>query len=527
MRKIYLFIITVLLVTVFCVAADVSASPTVSYISSEGFYINGGINYNLQKNDTLLVIRGDSVIATFVISNISQNSSACKIVEKNGALQIGDAVVSMAQLELILVEQKKEKQIKVTRKKKNKLKSSENFVSGYISSQHYIVADMSSSSLSSYQPSVRSKLKVDNLFGEKLKLQIKHRSRYYKRSSSRYISQNLDNWSHRIYEFAIYSTDQAQAVQYSFGRQSVYQMQGVGFVDGLYLSKQINDKVVVGAAIGAEPDYLNQKIDFSRKKAGLFVAYTLQMSKSQRLLISGALAGSYLRSFISREYFYLQTDYSSNKITFNQSLEIDFFRTWRKEALNKRFSLTSYYGRANYAITDKYSFSFSFDTRERIHYYEDAYIVDSVFDDTDNRGLKFGMRLKPLKNLSISINTGLRMRGSSFSDNKYGSIAISALRFPGRKSSLTARFSYLETMFTTAYRPSLSYRFPLRKRMYVTLSGTTNIYSSTSTRSSTSYIDAQTYYTMQRNYFISGSIRQYFEKDLQSNQLFFEFGKHF
>ncbi len=92
---------------------------------------------------------------------------------------------------------------------------------------------------------------------------------------------------------------------------------------------------------------------------------------------------------------------------------------------------------------------------------------------------------------------------------------------------MTARLSYLETKFTTAYRPSLSFRFPIRRGMYLTLSGTSNIYTSSFSRSSTSYLDAQTYYTLSSNYFISASIRQYFEKDLQSNQLYLEFGKHF
>ena len=70
---------------------------------------------------------------------------------------------------------------------------------------------------------------------------------------------------------------------------------------------------------------MNQNIDFTRKKAGLFVAYTLQINQSQKLLVSAALAGSYIRSDISREYVYVQTDYSSSKITFNQSVEIDYF----------------------------------------------------------------------------------------------------------------------------------------------------------------------------------------------------------
>jgi len=524
-KSIYIIICITLIMTIF-VFDKTEASPTISYISSEGFYINGGTNYNLKKNDTLLVIRDTVVIATCVINNISKSSSACVIIEKSDEIIVGDKIVDIFKNELALTEVKEVIQ-KQTKRTSMRNKASVNHVSGYISSQHYIVADLSNSSLSSYQPSLRTKFKISNLFGQKLKFQIKHRSRYYKRSQKTYMPQNQSNWSHRIYEFAIYSTDNFQALQYSIGRQAIYQMRGVGFVDGVYVGNKINDKISVGTAVGFEPDYLNQKISFNRKKAGVFVSYAFKNSQTEKLMLSVALAGSYIHSDISREYLYLQTDYNSNKFTVNQSVEIDYYRTWRKEALDKRFSLTSYYGRVNYSMTSHYSFNLSFDTRERIRYHVDSYIADSLFDDSNNRGLKFGARLKPIDKLSISINTGLRFRAGSMVDNKFGSIAITALRFPQKRSSLTARLSYLETMFTTAYRPSLSYRFPVKKGMYMTVSGASYMYSSSIGRSSTSYLDANTYYTLSNNYYLSASMRQYLEKDLRSNQLFFEFGKHF
>ena len=525
MKKTKIFLLFVLMMF-FGLLENISASPTVTYISSEGFYINGGTNYDLKKDDTLIVMRKDVLIATCIIKNISKKSSACVILEKSGELQIGDQIIKSNTSALVLIKPK-EKDGMGSIPTKKKMSDTSNRLSGYYATQHYITTDMSNSSLSSYQPSVRTKLKIDNLFSKKMKLHIKHRSRYYNRSSNQNIMSSQDNWSHRLYEFAIYSTDKLQSIQYSFGRQSIYQMRGIGFVDGLYLGKSLNKKVKIGTAIGLEPDNLNQKINFKRKKAGLFLAYTMVNKDDKKILLSAALAGSYISSDINREYLYLQADYTSTKLSINQFAELDYYRSIRKEAFDKSFSFTSYYGRVNYNLNPSYSFYISYDTRERVLYLEDSYSSDTLFDDNNNRGIKMGARLRPKQNLSISINGGVRTRSNSFADNKYASISVSAFHFPRKRSSLTIRFSYLETMFTTGYRPSMSFRFPIQKRMYMTVSGTTNIYASSTGNRSTSYVDAQTYYTFSNNYFISISDRQYIEKELQSNQLFFELGKHF
>ena len=524
MKK-FIYLIIFCCLVLLTVTEKSEASPTVTYIASEGFYINGGTNYGLQKNDTLQVMRNDSLIAICVIGNISRNSSACTIVTQNGELKVGDMLFTNLGTELMLTEETEKVSTQTTQEKK-KISETPNKVSGYISTQQYFITDMSSSSLSSSQHSVRTRLKVENLFGQNLKLQVKHRSKYYNRSDSKYYSSIQEDWSYRLYEFAIYSTDESQAMQYSFGRQSVYQMRGVGFIDGFYVSRAINDKITVGTAIGLEPDNLDQSISFSRKKTGLFLAYTFLHTNEKRFTLTTALAGSYIEQDVNREYLYLQADYSSPKLSVNQFAEVDYFRSARKEAFHKSLSLTSYYGRLNYAFSQKYSIYFSYDTRERVLYYDDIYRADSLFEETNNNGVKFGVRLRPLEKLSISINTGLHTRTGSFDDNKYASIAISTFRFPQEKSSLTMRFAYLSTMFTTAYRPSLSYRFPIKRGVYLTLSGTSNMYSSSSGTNSTTYFDAQTYFTLSNNYFISSSIRQYFGKDLQSNQLYFELGKY-
>ncbi len=421
--------IFVLLFLILGFSSKTESSPTVSYISSEGLYINGGTNYDLEKGDTLKIYKGDVYVALAFISNISRKSAACTIIEKFAELTIGDRVLNSANQEISLIEATVEKKEPTGKKKKN-IRSSENYMSGYVSSQHYLITDMSSSSLSSYQPSLRTKLKVENLYGHKIKLQIKHRSRYYNRSNKTYLPSNQSSWTHRIYEFALYSTDKSSPIQWSFGRQSVYQMRGVGFVDGLYIGKIINEKITVGTAFGLEPDNVNQKISSSRKKAGFFIAYSALDQAGRKLLLTAALAGSYIHSFINREYVYLQADYSSPNLRINQSAEFDIHRNARKAVLNKRLELSSYYVRLNYSLSKKYSAYLSYDTRERIRYFDDILTPDSLFDMSSNQGIKLGVRLKPLDKISININTGIRMRSNSNSDNKYASISVSALRFP-------------------------------------------------------------------------------------------------
>lgn len=502
------------------------AATTVTYVSSEGLYINAGSNAGLEKNDTLVIMRDDQKVATVFIDNISTRSSACKMIEQTLPPQIGDIVV-LSDLSEIVIETKKT----ATAVEQNKTSTAEsepaNQTSGYISFQQYYQKDFTSSSLSSYQPSLRTKLTVKNVNGTGLTFQMKHRSRLYHRSKQILVNGDKNEWSHRIFEFAVYADNPDSRWNWSLGRQSIYQVRGIGYIDGLYLSHKLNEKVTVGTAIGGEPNYLDQKIDFNRQKAALFVNYTNGSYETQKLSLSAALAGSYLSGEVNREFVNLSADYMNNKISIYNAVEFDFFRGWRKDALGKSLKFANYYGRINYKLSDKVRFNFGYDNRHQIRYYDDVYLADSLFDNSNHQGIRLGTTLRLSQNITFNSSAGIRFRSDDLDDNKFINGGINFMRFPGRRNSLSLRMAYVKTMFTNAYRPTVSFRFPLFSKMYMTASGSSNIYKTGGNTTTNTYLDLNSYYNFSRVYFLSASLRQYLDSELKSSQLFFELGRSF
>ena len=67
-----------------------------TYISTEGVYLNAGTEIGLQLGDTLEVRRGEKVIATIVINNISSQSAAALIIDKTEDVKPGDLLYALS-----------------------------------------------------------------------------------------------------------------------------------------------------------------------------------------------------------------------------------------------------------------------------------------------------------------------------------------------------------------------------------------------------------------------------------------------
>lgn len=506
--------------------SNLKAETAVTYVSAEGVYINVGTNAGLNKNDTLLIFRDEIEIATIMIDNISTRSSACKIIKQSEPIKIGDLVFNRDHLALEILSDDSidsSKKAIPTKQQPDNI----NRLRGYVAFQQYYQKDFTSSSLSSYQPSLKTKVTVENIGGSNLTFQFKHRSRYYHRSKQILVNGDKNEWSHRIYEMAVYADNPNSKFNWSLGRQSIYQVRGVGYIDGLYLSHRINEKVSIGTALGAEPDYLDQNIDFNRKKAALFVNYAVGDYDSQKISLSAALAGSYVGSEVNREFVNLTADYYRHNLSIYNAFEFDIFRSWRKEALGKSFSFANYYGRINYKLNNNVRFNFGYDNRHQIRYHDDVYLADSLFDNSSHQGLRLGTTLKLSQNITFNSTAGIRFRSDEIDDNKYINAGINVMRFPKRANSLSLRMAYVQTMFTNAYRPTISFRFPIYSKVYVTAAGSSNIYKTAGNTTTNTYFDLNSYYNLSRIYFLSGSIRQYFDSELKSTQLFFEMGRNF
>ncbi len=375
------------------------------------------------------------------------------------------------------------------------------------------------------QPGVKTKLSVENIGGGNLAFKLRHRTRLYHRSRTLSIGQDANEWIHQIYELGLFHENEASKTEWAIGRVLSPYVRGVGYVDGGYLAHQIHSNFKIGFAGGAAPDMVSSEPNFDRRKFGLFGAFETGTYQTQRLAFTAAVSTEYDETTVSRDFLYFQGTYSKYQLlSLYQSVEIDFNRDWRYDQTGERFTFTNYYANANVNITKNASIFLSYDARKNIRYFETMDTPDSLFNDDYHQGIRAGFNLRLMDRINFRGNAGIRFRDGLPDDNKFASATVRIARFPLPRHSMTLMMSIVETQFTTGYRPMMSYRFPVSRRVALNLTGSGYIYKTGSRTTSYYYADASTYYSFARRYYLSATYRQYFDTRLKSIELRTELG---
>jgi hypothetical protein len=121
-----------------------------------------------------------------------------------------------------------------------------------------------------------------------------------------------------------------------------------------------------------------------------------------------AFAGEYHGAIISREFVYLQNNYSNRRFNIYQSADLDINRDWRREKSSESISLTNLYINSNYQVSSFANVGVSLDQRKNYYTYEIRSLADSLFDDAMRVGLRGNMRLKLPGRLQMFGNVGWR-----------------------------------------------------------------------------------------------------------------------
>ncbi len=528
MRHLLLFLMFLLLARVGFGQATKLRRATVKYVSVDGIYIDAGKQQGLVIGSKLFVVRSGKRIATLKVQHLSTRSAACVIIRGSRNIKKGDRVVFAAQGATGVKNRNNLNQRKPATRKRKTRKRPVNALSGFLAVQSYFQQDMSGGQLSIVEPGIEGKLVVKNLAGSGLALRIRHRSRFYHRS--RAISSITPNneWTHRLYELALVYDLDGMPVEFGFGRVLSPHIRGLGYIDGAHFAMRMNPHMLLGFAAGSEPNDATSSLHFSRKKLGMFLTYERHSQNGQRLASTLALSASYEQNHVNREFVYLQNTYSFLQwFSLYQSVEVDINRGWRKQAQGHAFSFSNLYIIANAMPASFLSLNFSYDARRNVRTFDSFGIPDSLFDFSLHQGVSGGFSLTLPHDMSLRANASLRFQQGPTNDNFYGSIYYGIRNFPRRGHALAARLAFFNTPFSRGVRPVLSYRFPFKRRVNVSLSGGGYIYRTGTRQISNYYGEISSYASIARRYYASFHLRQYFDSQLQSMQLFLESGMNF
>ncbi len=522
-------------IAAFSATAIVSAATKakVTYIASEAIYINAGTNAGIEIGDTLAVTKQSDTLAVLVVTNVSGSSAACELIDSRRELKVGD-ILQLAKYattpktgksyEGEVVQDEGNGKIKRSRRARD----AQNALSGGISLENLYRKDQTGSRLSSNQAGLRSRIKVKNISGSGIQFEMRHRSRLYQRSRSlrsSSVTGGSDEWSHQIYSFGLSYGDDNSTVSWGVGRMLAPHVRGMGYIDGGYVIRRVNERLHLGIAAGVTPNAQTSSIQLNRRKLGAYARYVAGDASKQRVSVTASLT-SVLESFsVSRDFLYLQSSYSRGRwLSLSQSFEVEFNRGWRYELAGKRFDVSNYYGTANFNVMTSASVYITYDARKNIRRFDNADTPDSLFDGSTHRGFRGGFRLNNLKNLRFYGNLGVRLRQNAFGNNTFGSLGARINRLPRRGHSLALSMSFVRTQFTTGYRPNITYRFPIGRQTRFNVTASAYSYNTASTTITNFYLDIGASRPLGRRYFLTGSYRQYFDSNLQSAELYTEIG---
>ena len=508
----------------------------IKYISKEAVYIDAGKNSGLAKGDTLTIHRGRQLIGFAVVVHLSRKSAACRLIRSKVKIRVGDSVrlprAARTKSQTATANAKRSrgrtKNRAEQKKSRQKAANSPNQVRGYFSIQSYWQRANANAAFVYSQPSFSGKLRVKNLAGTGLAFKLRQRSRLYRRSHSSYYQNRENEWIHRFFEMCLSYESPDSPFEFGLGRVYSPHIRGIGYIDGVHVSTKMTPNIQIGFAAGKEPDEETSTFRSVRNKYGAFVALETGSYQKQRLATTVAVSASYEKGMVNREFVYLQNNYwLADRLSIYQSVEIDLNRDWRKAAAGKSYSFSNFYFTANAFLSPALSAYFSFDARKNIRVLNTMNTPDSVFDDATREGVSGGMRLTLPSNMRLGANVSLRFQEGGLQNTIFSSIYYSIRQFPARGHSVTARLSYIDTQFTTGYRPSINYRLPFSRNLTFNVIGGGYIYKNATLTTKSYYPELQAYYTFLRRYFLSVQFRQYLDAKLESSRFFVEAGVNF
>lgn len=512
----------------------------IKYISQQSYYINLGSNQGLSVGDTLIVKRNSRVIGRLVVENIARHSAACKKLNAGMNFQQRDRVEGLVRIKTSRVgpisPQKQTREVRdnptyrrtrPSRSARKAKKQKDNDVSGRFGLQTLWFKDHSGSNLDYRQIGLRSKIRVQRLFGSPLELQMRWRSRSHHRDRVVGSSVSADEWTHRVQEFSLRYTSRNSPYEFGVGRLLAGEIRGLGYIDGGMFSVNFYGPFKVGVIGGMEPGLRNSGFQTQERKFGAFVGFQEGDYNTRRIESTFAFSGSYHSSTVSREFMYVQNSYSmGSRFSVYQTMEFDLNRGW-KNANNAFLQLTNFFLSARYSPTNFLSVDLSYDARKAVKIYETRSIPDSLFDETTRQGMHAGVLLRFSRNIRLSTNFGLRLRKGNLQNTRSMSSSLTIRRVLHTWTTVNARFSYFSTMFSRGYRPNLSLRVPMTRKLSVNFSGGMYIYQIGGTTTQNKWFETLSYYRISRRFYTNLGYRLFIDEQLKSGRVFLETGVTF
>lgn len=249
----------------------------------------------------------------------------------------------------------------------------------------------------------------------------------------------------KVYDLSL-GFDVDEATNIRLGRYINPKISNLSSVDGLQFQKKFSN-YFGGLLIGSRPDFATLNFNPKLFEYGGYIGRTDTIESG---IMENTIAFfQQTNNFkTDRRFMYFQHNNSILKdFNFSLSSELDLFALEKGVGKTKP-SLTSLFLSARYIPARIISFSFSYDARRNVVYYETfRSFVDSLIENETRQGIRFGTNIHPFNNVFIGLNAGYRFLKKDIKPSKNFNGYITYSQVPLLDISATISYSNLTSSY--------------------------------------------------------------------------------
>ncbi|HEU4401238.1 MAG TPA: hypothetical protein VFT43_03965, partial [Candidatus Polarisedimenticolia bacterium] len=391
-------------------SAAAPATTRVTYLTGTSVYVEAGREEGLREGDEAQVVRDGQTIATLRVVFLSAHRASCSVVRGTGTVVIGDLVrfVPHGPAEAPrsgIFETPAQPGSPpggpaigdTSRGASSPGGLWGTGLRGRVGLRYLQVKDREVASAGFSQPALDLRLDGYGLDGGPLDLAVDVRARRTSRTLASGADSN-DSQS-RVYRLAVsYHLDDRQAI--TVGRQFAPAVAALSIFDGVLYDLE-GSRWGAGLFTGAQPDAVDLGLSGDIREHGGFVQFRSAPGGAQRWNLTTGIIGSYTQGTVNREFFYLQGQYSNNRLSSFLTQEVDVNRGWKtSEAGESSISPTSTFASLHLRASDRLTFHAGYDNRRNVRLVRDRVTPATAFDDSHRQGgwagasLRFGGHLE-------------------------------------------------------------------------------------------------------------------------------------
>ena len=245
----------------------------------------------------------------------------------------------------------------------------------------------------------------------------------------------------KVYDLSLgYDIDEETNIR--VGRYINPKISNLSSVDGLQFQKKFSN-YFGGLLVGSRPDFATLGYNSKLFEYGGYIGRTDTIESG---IMENTIAFfQQTNNFkTDRRFMYFQHNNSVLKdFNFSLSSELDLFAL-EKGVEKTKPSLTSFFLSSRYSPARIISFSFSYDARKNVIYYETyRSFVDSLIENETRQGIRFGTNIRPFNTVFIGLNAGYRFLKKDIKPSKNFNGYLTYSQVPVLDISTTVSYSNL------------------------------------------------------------------------------------